>query len=219
MAEALRIVTPFAGAIAASPVAISVALVILLGRRGRRHIWVFLGTWFAAIAAATTAILHLLPTLAIGAPEAAADPAMGRAIGLGVLTLAVLAILGAWRGYRARTRPSLVSRLVDHLDRAPAAIVVAVAVVFAINPVHLALVAAGVDAIPGSTPAGLAAIGVGTSFAAITSLPLLLVAGIPVAMPVVADATLRRVDTWLASHGDAVAAIVLSTVGLWILLP
>jgi hypothetical protein len=216
--EVLAPVTPFAGAIAASPVAIGVALMILLGRRGRRHIWVFLGAWFVALASATTAILHLLPTLSIGAPDDAADPALARPIGAGVLVLAAFAVLGAWRGYRVGSRPSLVSRLVDRLDRAPGVVVAAIAVVFAINPVHLALATAGVDAIPGATPTGPGALGVGVYFAAVTSVPLLLVGGLSVARPVAADTTLRGIDTWLASHGDSVAAGVLTAVGLWTLL-
>jgi hypothetical protein len=214
--EAVRALAPFAGAIAASPVAISVALVILLGRRGRHHIWVFLGTWFAAIAGATTAILNLLPSLSTRDPSDTAHPVLGLLIGAGLLMLAAFA---AWRGYRSRGRPSMVSRLIDRLDHAPGVLVALIAVVFAINPVHLALTTAGVDAIPGSAPAGFVAFVVAMVFAAISSVPLLVVAGTVVALPNRADSTLHGINTWLAARGDALSAVILAVAGAWILLP
>jgi hypothetical protein len=213
--EAVWTLAPFAGAIAASPVAIGFALVILLGRRGRRHIWIFLGTWFASIAGATVVILHLLPSLSTDVPGDTANPALQRFIGVGLLLLAAFA---AWRGLRARGRTSLVSRLIDHLDRAPGVLVALLAMVFAINPVHLALTTAGVDAIPGSAPGGLVALGVAVVFAAVTSIPLLLVAGAAVVLPTMADSPLLGVNAWLASRGDAVSAVVLTVAGSWILL-
>ena len=214
--EALWALAPFAGAIAASPVAISVALVILLGRRGRHHIWVFVGTWFAAIAGATATILHLLPALSTTGPSDTAHPLLGRIIGIGLLLLAAFA---AWRGYRSRgDHPSLVSRLIDQLDRTPAVLVAVVAAVFAINPVHLALTTAGVDAIPGSPPGLVGLVVVSVVFAAISSVPLILVAGAVAAMPTRTDSTLHGVNTWLASRGDALSAVILTFAGGWILL-
>jgi hypothetical protein len=176
--EALRTLAPFAGAIAASPVAIGVALVILLGRRGRHHIWVFLGTWFAAITGATVVILHLLPT--VGQRPGRHGPRRWAASSASDCCCSRPSRPGAW--HRSRGAPSLVSRLVAHLDRPHRARGV-IAAVFAINPVHLALTTAGVDAIPGSAPAGLVALVVAVVFAAIASLPLLLVAGTVVALP------------------------------------
>jgi hypothetical protein len=212
----LRTLAPFAGAIAASPVAIGVALVVLLGRRGRRHIWVFVGAWFTGIAGATVVILHLLPSLGASGPGGTPSPTLGRVIGVGLLLLAAFA---AWRAHRSRgARTSLVSRLVEHLDRAPTVLVAVVAVVFAANPVHLALTTAGVDAIPGLTPAGLVALVVAVAFAAVASLPLLLVAGTVVVLPSTVDSTLVGVNTWLAARGDAVSAVVLTVAGVWILL-
>lgn len=213
--DSLRALAPFAGAIAASPVAISVALLILLGRRGRRRIWIFLVTWFAAIAGAATIILLLLPSLAAGGPADAARPMLGRVIGIGLLLLAAFA---AWRARRARDRPSLVSHLIAQLDRAPPALVAVAAAVFAINPVHLALTMAGVDALTGPAPSGVGALVVAASFAAISSIPLLLVAGTMVAAPRRADSLLLGANTWLAARGDTVSAGVLALVGVWILL-
>jgi hypothetical protein len=213
--EAVRTLAPFAGAIAASPVAISVALVILLGRRGRHHIWIFLGTWFAAITGATAVILKLMPSSSARGPSDTGHPVLGLLIGAGLLVLATFA---AWRGYRSRGRPSLVSRLIDHLDHAPGVLVALIAAVFAVNPVHLALTTAGVDAIPGSAPAGLVAVVVAVAFAAISSVPLLLVAGTVVALPNRADSTLHGVNAWLAARGDVLSAAILTVVGVWIIL-
>jgi hypothetical protein len=214
--EAVWSLAPFAGAIAASPVAIGVALVILLGHRGRHHVWIYLGTWFASITVAMVVILHLLPTWSNGGPGDTPNPVLGRFIGVGLLLLAGFA---AWRAFRSRGSTSLVTRLVDHLDRAPAVVVAVIAVVFAINPVHLALMTAGVDAIPGSAPAGLVALVVAAVFAGVTSVPLLLVAGTVVALPDRADSTLLGVNTWLASRGDTMSAVVLTAAGVWVLLP
>jgi hypothetical protein len=219
--EALRTLTPFAAAIATSPVAIGVALLLLLGRQGRQHFWIFLGTWFAGITGATATILHLLPTLSSSGPGGTGSPVLGRVIGVGLLVVAALvglAAFSAWRGRRSPGRPSLVSRLIAGLDRAPTVLVVVIAAVFAVNPVHLALMAAGVDAIPGTAPAGLVALPLAVAFAAVASIPLLVIAGTVVAAPARTDAMLRGASTWLASRGDAVSAIVLTLAGVWILL-
>jgi hypothetical protein len=212
--ETLRALAPFAGAIAASPVAIGVALVILLGRRGRQQIWVYLGTWIAAIVAAATAILHLVPAATGGAGDTG-RASVGHVIGVGLLMLAAFA---AWRGRNVRGDHSLLGHLIAQLDTAPSAVVGAIAAVFAINPVHLALMTAGVDAIPGSAPTGLAALVVGVVFAAFSSLPLLLVAGAVVVLPNRTDSLLHGANAWLASRGDAMSAVVLTAAGVWVLL-
>jgi hypothetical protein len=219
--EALLALTPFAAAIATSPVAIGVALMLLLGRRGRQHFWIFLGSWFAGITGAAATILHLVPTLSRSGLDDPTSPVLGRVIGLGLLMLAAvagLAALAAWRGHRPGGRPSLVSRLIAKLDLAPPVLVVVIAAVFATNPVHLALMAAGVDAIPGAAPAGLVALLFGVAFAAVASIPLLVIAGTVVAAPTRTDVMLRGASTWLAARGDAMSAIVLTLAGVWILL-
>lgn len=219
--EALRTLTPFAAAIAASPVAIGVALLLLLGRRGRQHFWIFLGSWFVGITGASATILHLVPTLSRSGPDDPTSPVLGRVIGLGVLLLAAvigLAAFAAWRGHRRRGRPSLVSRLIAQLDLAPPVLVAVIAAVFATNPVHLALMAAGVDAIPGTAPAGLVVLLFAVAFAAVASIPLLVIAGTVVAAPTRTDVMLRGASTWLAARGDGVSVIVLTLAGVWILL-
>ncbi len=219
--DALRTLAPFAAAIAASPVAIGVALMLLLGRRGRQHFWVFLGTWFAGITGATATILHLVPTLSSRGSGETAPPVLVRVIGLAMLIVAAFAgfaAFAAWRGHRPRGRPSLVSRLIAKLDRAPTVLVAVIAAVFATNPVHLALMAAGVNSIPDAAPAGLVALLVAVAFAAVASIPLLLIAGTMVAAPTRTGTMLRGANTWLASHGDTVSAAVLTVVGVWILV-
>ena len=191
---------------------ISVALALVVGERGRAHLRVFLAAWLVAITTATVVILAALPRLAPdGADPGTADAPLGSILGMILLLLSLGAL---WRGRSARSRPSVIS----HLDRASPAVIGTIGAVFALNPKNLALAAAGVDAISGPVPAGLGALAVAGAFAAITAIPLLAAAGAAAILPATTDTALRRVNTWLAVHGDTLAAGVLALVGSWLLI-
>ena len=214
MTEAIAQVLPFAVGIMVSPIPIIAVILMLFTERARINGPLFLLGWVAGLAALAVVAYSVAHALGWGSGSTEDD---AQVTFWRILLGLVLLVLAA-RKWRKAIDPDAVDELPPWMSRidgmTPARALGTGVVLSALNPKNLAL---GLGAMT-----GLAALGAPTNEAAAGIIAFVVVASITVAAAVVYHAvggarsqrTLDAARTWLASHNDAVMAVLLLVFGV-----
>lgn len=202
----IETVLPLALVIAASPVPILPAVLLLMSSRGLANAWPYLLAWLGALAALIT-VAVLVGEATYG--DAADDRGTGwvkLAVGVALLLLAGLKLVKG----RPAEPPSWMSQLADYTPARSARLGTVLA---AANPKNVLMAAAA--------GAEIAALSAGPGQAALAAAVFVLVASLGAAVPIVAGTVLgerahpvlRRGQAWLERYGHAVGVAILGALG------
>lgn len=214
MTEAIAQVLPFAVGIMVSPIPIVAVILMLFTERARINGPLFLLGWVAGLAALAVVAYSVASALGWGSGSAEDDAQ----VTFWRLLLGVVLLVLAARKWRKAIDPDAVDELpgwMSRIDRMTPARALGTGVVLsALNPKNLAL---GLGAMT-----GLAALGAPADQAAVGIAVFVVIASLSVAAAVVYHAvggersqrTLDAARTWLATHNDAVMAVLLLVFGV-----
>ena len=213
MAQAVSEVLPFAIGVAIVPIPIIAVILMLFSQRARLNGPVFLLGWVTGLSAAFVVVYAIADAGDVDTDETAADGVGWLKILLGILLLAL-----AGRTWRKRPRPGAepeMPRWMSGVDElAPGKALGLGLVLSALNPKNLILVV--------GAAAGLAQLGVSTSYALAGLAVFVLVGSLTVGLPVgyylvggeSAKSALDELKSWLGSHNEAIMTVLFLVFGV-----